>query len=356
MMNPDRVDIVRRRLSLTKVAFAQALGVDRKTLQRFENGTSELPAACHSRLLEISGYPLSFFSKPSPSDCPIAEGVSFRSLKSLTAGARDAAIAAGTIAFEFDDWICSRYDLPENSLIVTNGAPPEQAAARLRAHWGIGERPIANMINILESHGIRVYSLFEETRHLDAYSLWRNDKPYIFLNTLKTTEHSRFDAAHELGHLVMHRHSGSSHSNAEQEANAFASAFLMPRNDLIAEFPWVRSLNDLVNKKKRWGVSVAALNYALHRAGKLTDWHYRSNYISLSKEGRDKEPNPLPPETSQVWTKILRDLWSQGISVSKIAIQLDIPEQELHNLLFGIASPAAPVQVSQLGEKPRLVS
>lgn len=356
MLNFDRVDLVRRRLSLTKVAFAEKLGVDRKTLQRFENGTSELPPACQIKLCEISGYPESFFRKASPADSPIAEGVSFRSLKSLTAGARDAAIAAGVLAFEFDDWISARYDLPEHSLVVTNEALPEQAAARLRVHWGIGERPIANMINVLEAHGIRVFSLFEETRHLDAYSLWRNDKPYVFLNTLKTTEHSRFDAAHELGHLVMHRHSGSSHPNAEQEANAFASAFLMPRNDLIAEFPWVRSLNDLIQKKKRWGVSVAALNYALHKAGKLTDWHYRSNYIALSKEGRDKEPNPLSPETSQVWTKILRDLWAQGLSVSRIALQLSVPEQELHNLLFGIASPAGPVRAPPNAEKPRLVS
>ncbi len=55
------------------------------------------------KLCEISGYPESFFHKASPADSPIAEGVSFRSLKSLTAGARDAAIAASVLAFEFDD-------------------------------------------------------------------------------------------------------------------------------------------------------------------------------------------------------------------------------------------------------------
>ena len=303
-----------------------------------------MPESAMEALCAISGYPVEYFQKEGSPEYPNHEGVSFRSLKSLTASRRDAAIAAASLAFEFDDWILKRYDLPEHSLIQTNDAAPERAAALLRSKWGVGERPIGNMINILEANGIRVFSLMEETRHLDAYSLWRNDKPYIFLNTMKTTEHSRFDAAHELGHLVMHRHSGSSHQTAEYETNAFASAFLMPINDLIAEFPWVRSLNDLIKKKRRWGVSVSALNYALHKAGKISEWHYRSHYIALSKAGRENEPDPMPPETSQVWAKILRDLWSQGLSLSRVAARLAVPERELNSLLFGIATPAAPAR------------
>jgi Zn-dependent peptidase ImmA (M78 family) len=351
-VNPDRVDFARRRLGKTKVAFARDLGVDRKVIQRFESGKSALPEAAIERLCGISGYSRAFFDRIDAPDYPSADGVSFRSLRSLTASSRDAAIAAGAVAFEFDDWITNRYDLPAHSLIHTNAEAPEKAAALLRAKWGMGERPIPNMINVLEAHGVRVFSLVEETRHLDAYSLWRDDKPYVFLNTKKTSEHSRFDAAHELGHLVMHRHSGSSHPNAEHEANLFASAFLMPPGDLIAEFPWVRSLAQLIDKKRRWGVSVSALNYALHRAGKISDWNYRSYYIQLNTYGRENEPNPLGPETSQVWAKILRDLWTQGISLSRIAHQLHLPEKELNNLLFGIATSRAP---RPAGEKPRPV-
>jgi Zn-dependent peptidase ImmA (M78 family)/DNA-binding XRE family transcriptional regulator len=350
MTNPERVELVRLRLGLTKIGFAQKLGVDRKVIQRFESGQAEFPPACMERLRTISGYPTAFFCKESSPEYPNSEGVSFRSLRSLTAGARDAAVAAGAIAFEFDDWINKEYDLPKHSLMQTNDKAPERAAELLRARWGIGERPIANMINLLESHGIRVFSLAEETRHLDAYSLWRNDTPYIFLNTLKTSEHSRFDAAHELGHLVMHRHSGSTHANAEHEANTFASALLIPVNDLIAEFPYVRSLSQLIEKKKRWGVSVSALNYALHKAGKISDWHYRSNYIALGKIGKENEPNPMPQETSQVWAKILRDLWSQGLSLSRIADRLALPEKELSNLLFGLTSaPRTPEGASAGG-------
>ena len=351
MLNPERVELVRKRLGLTKIGFAEKLGVDRKAIQRFEKGTADLPSASVECLCELSGFPLEFFSKGAP-EYPNPDGVSFRSLRSLTAGARDAAMAAGALAFEFDDWVNKNYSLPAHnipSMEQMEKATPIEAAAHVRSAWGIGQRPISNVINLLEANGIRIFSLAEETRHLDAYSLWRDDRPYIFLNTMKTTERSRHDACHELGHLVMHRHCGSSHSGAENEANAFASAFLMPPDDLKAEIPWVRSLDQLIKKKKRWGVSVASLNYALHKLNRISDWNYRSNYIALGQMGRANEPDPLPPETSQIWVKILTDLWQQGMPLSRLAESINIPEKELNSLLFGIAAPrSAPSSKSVL--------
>lgn len=85
-----------------------------------------------------------------------------------------------------------------------------------------------------------MFSLVEETRSVDAFSVWRSNKPYIFLNTVKTAEHSRFDAAHELGHLVLHKHGGPGGRAAEDEANRFASSFLMPSADVRARIPIAR--------------------------------------------------------------------------------------------------------------------
>ncbi|NBB50996.1 ImmA/IrrE family metallo-endopeptidase [Rhizobium sp. CRIBSB] len=289
------------------------------------------------RLCAISGYSRLFFEKSSV-DYPSPDGVSFRSLRSLTAGPRDAALAAGALAFEIDDWIRQRFELPEHSIPQLNNRTPVAAAAAVRAAWGIGEKPIANMVNLLEAHGVRVFSLVEETRHLDAYSFWRNEKPYVFLNTLKTAEHSRFDAAHELGHLVMHRHMGSNHKTAEDEANAFASALLIPPNDLVSKLPRAQSLQQIIQWKKRWGVSAAALNYALRKNDLISEWHYRGNYIQLNKLGREHEPEGMERETSQVWKKILTALWAEGVSISHIARELSIPEREISSLLFSIAS------------------
>jgi Zn-dependent peptidase ImmA (M78 family)/DNA-binding transcriptional regulator YiaG len=337
-LNPERVDLVRRRLGLSKIEFAAAISVDRKTLHRFEIGEYELNTLAIKKLIALSGYPETFFKKGTP-EFPGADGVSFRSLRALTARPRDAALAASAISFELDDWIHVRFDLPSHDLPQLDGYTPCEAAAALRAHWAVGNRPITNMVNILEAHGVRVFSLAEETSYLDAYSFWRNDKPYVFLNTRKTAEHSRFDAAHELAHLVLHRHGGSRHRSAEDEANSFASEFLMPSADLVANVPFVRSIDDLIKAKVRWGVSVAALNYALHRIGIISDWKYRGFYIELNRLGRDKEPAPMAHETSQIWIKVLTALWRDGISLGHIATELAVPERELSNLLFNIASP-----------------
>src|SRR5690606_20831283 len=105
--------------------------------------------------------------------------------------------------------------------------------------------------------------------------------------------------------------------------------------------------------KKRWGVSVSALNRSLFKLGRLSDWSYRGNYISLNKYLKDlrgrnielDEPDPLPRETSQVWGKIFRDLWKRGIPLSRIAMRLHLPEGQLNDLLFGIAAaPQIPQQ------------
>ena len=127
----------------------------------------------------------------------------------------------------------------------------------------------------------------------------------------------------------MHRHGGPTHRSAEDEANAFASAFLIPPSDLRARLPYVRSLRDIIEAKKRWRVSAAALIYAWKREGLISDWHYRSNYIELNKLGREEEPDGIERETSQIWQTILMTLWQDGLTLTHLARELQLPEREV---------------------------
>jgi Zn-dependent peptidase ImmA (M78 family) len=52
---------------------------------------------------------------------------------------------------------------------------------------------------------------------VNAYALWKDEKPFVFLNTFKSTESSRFDAAHELGHLVLHQDGSVTGREAEDQ-------------------------------------------------------------------------------------------------------------------------------------------
>ena len=57
------------------------------------------------------------------------------------------------------------------------------AARSLRERWALGERPISNIVHLLEAKGIRIFTLVESTKNVDAFSLWRSQRPFIFLNT-----------------------------------------------------------------------------------------------------------------------------------------------------------------------------
>jgi Zn-dependent peptidase ImmA (M78 family) len=153
---------------------------------------------------------------------------------------------------------------------------------------------------------------------------------------MKSSEHGRFDAAHELGHLVLHRHATPHGREAEREAAMFASAFLMPRASVIARASRYPSYSDLIKLKKMWTVSLAALNYRLHVLGMLSDWQYRTLCIQIAKNDRTKEPEGTPHEVSQVLPKIFDALQKKGISRSQVARELTISRSELEELMFGL--------------------
>ena len=134
----------------------------------------------------------------------------------------------------------------------------------------------------------------------------------------------------------MHRHAAPTGREAETEANQFASSFLMPEADIKSQIPFVSSVDELIRAKHRWGVSVVALAYRLHKMGLLSEWLY----IQANRNFRSQEPDPMEPEKSAVWSKLLQELWKDGYSRSRIAAEILIPEEELEMLIFGLVHTA----------------
>jgi Zn-dependent peptidase ImmA (M78 family) len=197
------------------------------------------------------------------------------------------------------------------------------------------------MIHLVESKGIRVFSMAEDSTDIDAFSLWRDSVPFIFLNTMKSAEHSRFDVAHELGHLVLHTRVGVHGKEAEHEANRFASAFLMPRSGVLAQAPVLPSLRKLIELKRRWIVSVSALAYRLHSLGLVKDWHYRNLCIEIARRGyRKNEPAEAPPEMSLVLGKVFQALRAEGISKADVSRDLAYNLEDLDKAVFGLVVTA----------------
>lgn len=313
------------------------------TITRLEKGDNKPDPSTVEKIAKAVGYPADFFYADDPEDLNV-EAVSFRSLTKMSAKERDAALSAGALGLQLSDWVERRFSLPAPNLIDLSYETDVEAAARsLRQHWGLGEKPVGNVIGLLETQGVRVFSLSENTKTVDAFSFWRDEKPYVFLNNFKTAEHSLFDSVHELGHLVLHQHAGPQEQSraAEREANAFASAFLMPANDVKARAPRFIDTNVVIKMKSRWRVSAMAMAYRLHALGRLTEWQYKSICIELGKRGyRSGEPDGIERETSIVWRKVLAQLWQDRTTKNDVAAELKIPLDELEGLIWGVASAA----------------
>ncbi len=322
---------------MTQTKLSELVGVSVRTINDHETGRAKGNPS-EETLKSISqalGFPVSFFEQP-PADTLSASAASFRALTKASASLRLSAIASGTIAMEMHRVLSDKFNLPTPDLSDMRDVSPERAADKIRHEWGIGQRPIGNVIHLLELHGVRVFSLSEDCDSIDAFSLWRNGVPFVFLNSRKTAERSIFDTAHELGHLLLHRHGEPTGRKAEIEADNFAANFLLPEQAIRAAAPRLATIGTIALMKRTWRASVAAIGFRLHELGLMTDWHYRQFNIELSHRGRKNEPEPLPRETSAILRKIFDMLSENGRGIRDIASELHVPMAEIRALTFGL--------------------
>ncbi|HEX8273636.1 MAG TPA: XRE family transcriptional regulator [Longimicrobiaceae bacterium] len=342
--NRYRLALARERSGLTKRELARLVDCSEKSLVEWEKGTTVPTSENAVALAKALSRPVHFFYLPDPEDLPL-EAVSFRSLSKLRAGDRSRALAGARMALELNDFLTENFELPQPDVpdLRHHQNKPEAAALSLRSRWSLGDKPIKNMVSLLEFKGIRVFSLAEDCRELNAFSFWHDGTPFVFLNTQKSSECSRFDAAHELAHLVLHQHGEPGGRKAELEANAFAGAFLMPVSSFATYAPRVPSIPRLIEAKKDWNVSLAALAHRMHEVGILSEWNYRSLCIEIQKAGyRVAEPDSAPREMSQVFPKVFRALHAEGIGKRELAAQLGWTVDELNALVFGLVLGSIP--------------
>ncbi len=345
MFSAKRLGTARKRRRLTSKALAEAAGLAVDTVSRLENGANQPDEDTVAKIAKALSFPLGFFFDSDPEEIDV-RAVSFRSFSKMSARERDAALAAGSLGLQLSAWVDERFDLsPANLLDLSYLDDPASAAMLMRQHWVLGEKPIGNILGLLETQGVRIFSLSENTATVNAFSFWMDERPFIFLNNFKTAESSIFDTVHELGHLVMHKHGDpKEHRSVEKEANAFASSFLMPENDVRSRVRSFPSVDSIIAAKSRWRVSAMAMAYRLHQLGILTEWNYKSACIELTQRGyRSGEPMGIERETSIVWRKILAALWTDRITKSDIASSLNLPPDELEGLIWNLAGvPARP--------------
>lgn len=354
-LEPSRIVRARRRAGISKKRLADLIGATPRTISNYE--TRGAPDALAATLADVLNVDPTFFSMPATS--PLEEDrVFFRARRRTSAAVRHAASEAGRTGVEFYSLIAEHFKLPEVDLPDLVGMGPAIAARQLRAHWKVGAGPLPNLIQLAESRGLRVMSLPGTTDEVDAFSVWEKGVPYIFLSQRKTAERSRFDLAHEIGHLVLHSGLGNGDSverDAEREADAFASEFLLPGEVLRGAMPRQPSTEAVLKAKVSFGVSAMAMAYALFRNGLLSEWAHRQMCIDLTRRGyRASEPGGIHRETSRVFSLTLSLARQRlGLGTEEIAQALGVCPQEIHELTFGHAvTPVASVGGSSAAPEP----
>lgn len=343
---------------MTKVALAATLKVTPRAVQTYESEGA--PISRGADLSAALGLPEAFFALPGHEVVRVEQGF-FRARRRATAGQLAAARAAATLAIEMYDQIAAKVRLRTVVLPDLDDQEPEAAAATLRAAWGRGEEPLPNLVQLSEAHGVRVVSLPVDADTVDAFSLWQDRMPYVFLSTSKTAERSRFDLAHELGHLAMHSRvsaaaDGLTARELEREADAFASALLMPRRAVLAHSGREPAVPAILRLREHYGVSAMAMTRRLHDVGRLSDWAYRQNCVQLTQRGfRSGEPGGIERERSRVFPTAFSLLREQGVTVGDFCRALGITPLDLHSFTFGQVtvamdggSASAPLPPAQL--------
>ena len=331
MFSPSRLKLARLRLGLTLTKLAAESGVSLRSLTEYESDKRPPSEESLAKLAVALAVPREFFERDAIESVPVG-AASFRKLSKATATRRDAVLATASLTLEFFAAIDERFKLPEPGIPTFDKLAPEYAADLVRRQWNLGDRPIVNMIHLIEAKGVRVASLNQEYSDIDAFCFYRDAVPYVFLNTGKSAERQRFDTAHELGHLVLHSElemDPSTSKAREAEANAFAASFLMPRSSVVGQAMSGASVERILNARTFWKVSAMAMTHRLHELHLLSDWQYRSTCIALSDRGyRLLEPGGIVPETSQLLRKVMYGAGSR-LSARDAAGVVDLYPREI---------------------------
>ena len=195
----------------------------------------------------------------------------------------------------------------------------EDAAAKVRSAWGLGEDPIASVIDTFEEHHIHVIEV-EASDAFDGISAVARGRRSRVLGAAVVIrkglpgERQRLSLTHELGHLVLRLAEG---VEEEKAAFRFGAAMLAPaeavRRDVGSHRRHV-DLQELLLLKRRYGMSVQALLYRLRDLGIISEGQYKSGCVDINKMGwRRAEPMALEPE-QPMWLRqnVLRAV-SEGV-------------------------------------------
>jgi Zn-dependent peptidase ImmA (M78 family)/DNA-binding XRE family transcriptional regulator len=347
-----RLREAREARGLTGLALAEIVGVTAAAISDYERGPKTPRPDVMDRICETLNLPLEFFTRPVVDR--VRNPIHYRSLSAATKSHRLRAerrhdwlleIVAYLRGFvSFPEPNVPLMDVPEDPTELSDERI-EEIAGEVRWRWNLGEGPISNVVLLLENNGVIVTRGALGAHTLDAFSrIGESDGvPYIFLGDDKRAAgRSRFDAAHELAHLVLHRHVSESVARKselfklmEEQAHRFAGAFLLPARSFGKEVTRI-GLDPFLALKPRWRVSVALMIKRAENLGWINEHQAQILWIQYGRRrwrGHEPLDDKLPVEEPRLLRRAVELLVSQGV-------------QTVEDIRF--RNPFAPTDIEQL--------
>lgn len=303
--NGERLKLARRFNKLTLSELAERLEVSKQMISKYEKSLNQPSGENLFLIEEILGFPRNFYFEENFINEKIGNTY-FRSLSKATKKdieAQKIRIDFLALIYKFvDEYI----ELPLQNFpeLDVENMDIEKMAEKVREYWGLGDKPIKNMVEVLEVNGFIVSTSKMNLDVIDAYTQTRevNGKEtyFIVLGSDKGSRYRRqFDAAHELAHILIHEAfldistlSKEEEREIENQANDFASAFLLPKEAFSRDVSMMpTNLDHYLFLKKKWHVSVGAMVRRAYNLGIISNSNYTNLQRMMSKMGwRKAEP------------------------------------------------------------------
>lgn len=346
---PSKLTTAREARGLTMTELADRAGISAAAVTQLEKGDIRPSPETLGRISMALGFPPQFFSLAAPRALSEHE-CHFRRARSATKREQRLVLARGSlllgVAAHLDDYVA--FPAPRIHDFRAERADVddiEELAESVRHALGLGRAPIGNMVAVAEALGVFVLEVLAESHRLDAFSTWWGDRPLMFLGGDKGSgSRRRFDAGHELGHLLMHQEVRPGDKAHEAAADRFGSAFLMPRDTFERELPPKLNLAHLLELKVRWKVSLAAMIRRGYDLGLYSEATYRRGFVQLGRFGwREREPNEAEMEHGTLLRNAY-EMVGEKVGSEQIAAQLGMSRTVIDDLLAGTGSaPTLPL-------------
>jgi Zn-dependent peptidase ImmA (M78 family)/DNA-binding XRE family transcriptional regulator len=332
LLIPDRLTEARLALRLTQTDLAKKIGLTRQSVSAYERGEKSPEPATMVKIANALEQPISFFTKEQRGTFGRHSVNFFRKFGADTKRRRQAceiyAEWLAQTAYAFDSIAnFPKVDIPEFEPKGDDYTRDEieDIAENVRIHFGLGLGPISNIIRLMESKGVIVCRLKMVGEKVEAFSFWSGSRPFVFLASDKNSAaRARFDAAHELAHLCLHKWVGEEEVEdkdrlkiIESQADHFAGAFMLPRKSFPNEVysPRAESFIDL---KARWKSSIGAMIYRCKDLGVFDDRQVTNLYKTISRknwrtvEPLDRGPNALQFEEPLLLQRVAELVFESG--------------------------------------------